>query len=148
VYCIGLGEDGIAARAFSMRLSLIGIMSVHHFDTVLMSSGISAAGKGDVLLVFSEDGDQSTLSQISRQFRERQGKVISVTRHTANPLRAHADLALLVSAHDERVHIKPLLYQSALQQLLDLIFVLLCEGNGRLARLDVNLSRIRNLREQ
>jgi DNA-binding MurR/RpiR family transcriptional regulator len=148
VYCIGLGEDGIAARAFSMRLSLIGIMSVHHFDTVLMSSGISAAGKGDVLLVFSEDGDQSTLSQISHQFRERQGKVISVTRHTANPLRAHADLSLLVSAHDERVHIKPLLYQSALQHLLDLIFMLLCEGNGRLARLDVNLSRIRNLREQ
>jgi DNA-binding MurR/RpiR family transcriptional regulator len=149
VYCIGFGEDGIAARAFATRLSLLGILTIHHFDAVLMTSGISPAGKGDVMLVFSEDGDQPTLCQISRHFRERHGKVISVTRHTANPLRAHADLSLLVSAHDERVHIKPLLYQSALQQLLDLIFVLLCEdGNGRLARLDVNLSRIRNLREQ
>jgi len=70
-----------------------------------------------------------------------------VTRHTANPLRAHADASLLVSAHDERAHIEPLLYQSALQHLLDLIFVLLCEENGRLKQLDANLERIRHIQE-
>ena len=70
----------------------------------------------------------------------------SVTRHTANPLRAHADASLLVSAHDERSHIEPLLYQSALQHLLDLIFVLLCE-DGRLKQLDANLERIRHIQE-
>jgi DNA-binding MurR/RpiR family transcriptional regulator len=74
--------------------------------------------------------------------------VISVTRHTANPLRAHADASLLVSAHDERSHVEPLLYQSALQHLLDLIFVLLCEdGDGRLKQLDANLARIRHIQE-
>jgi DNA-binding MurR/RpiR family transcriptional regulator len=71
-----------------------------------------------------------------------------VTRHTANPLRAHADAALLISGHDERSHIEPLLYQSALQHLLDLIFVLLCEdGEGRLKQLDANLARIRHIQE-
>jgi hypothetical protein len=57
-------------------------------------------------------------------------------------------MALLVSAHDERAHIEPLLYHSVLQHLLDLVFVLLCEsGNGRLARLNANLERIQLMLE-
>ncbi|HZX89140.1 MAG TPA: MurR/RpiR family transcriptional regulator [Rudaea sp.] len=146
VFIIGLGEDGIPARAFAMRLSLLDVLTVHHFDAVLMTASISAAAANDVLLVFSEHGTQPTLSQISRQFSERRGKVISVTRHSANPLRAHADQSLLVSAHDERVHIEPLLYQSALRHLLDMIFVLLCEnGKGRLDKLVANYERIQNM---
>ena len=121
VFLIGLGEDSVSAQAFAAKLSLLGFVAVFHADPVLMSSGISTVAAKDVLLVFSEHGKQPTLYQICRQFRERRGKVISVTRHTANPLRAHADASLLVSAHDERAHIEPLLYQSALQHLLDLI---------------------------
>jgi DNA-binding MurR/RpiR family transcriptional regulator len=145
---IGLGEDSVSAQAFSAKLSLLGFVAMFHADPVLMSSGISTVAAKDVLLVFSEQGKHPTLYQICRQFRERRGKVISVTRHTANPLRAHADASLLVSAHDERAHIEPLLYQSALQHLLDLIFVLLCEdGTGRLKQLDANLERIRHIQE-
>ena len=148
VFIIGLGEDGIPARAFAMRLSLLGILTVHHFDAVLMTASIASASADDVLLVFSEHGQQPALGQIGRQFRQRHGKVVSVTRHTANPLRAHAEHSLLVSAHDERAHIEPLLYQSALRHLLDMLFVLLCEnGKGRLERLDANLENIRNMLE-
>jgi DNA-binding MurR/RpiR family transcriptional regulator len=139
VFVIGLGADGIQARGFAMRLSLLGILAVHHFDPVLMPAAVSTTSDGDVLLVFSEHGRQSSLCQIARLFHERHGKVVTVTRHTANPLRAHADLSLLVSAHDERAHIQPLLYQTALQQLLDLIFQLLCEDEGRLQQLSINL---------
>jgi DNA-binding MurR/RpiR family transcriptional regulator len=146
VFIIGLGEDGIPARAFAMRLSLLDVLIVHHFDAVLMTASIATATANDVLLVFSEHGQQPALCQIGRQFSERRGKVISVTRHSANPLRAHADLSLLVSAHDERVHIEPLLYQSALRHLLDMIFVLLCEnGKGRLDKLVANYERIHNM---
>jgi DNA-binding MurR/RpiR family transcriptional regulator len=148
VFIIGLGEDGIPARAFAMRLSLLDILTVHHFDAVLMTASIASATGDDVLLVFSEHGQQPALCQIGRQFRERHGKVVSVTRHTANPLRAHADQSLLVSAHDDRAHIEPLLYQSALRHLLDMLFVLLCEDGGdRLARLDANLERIQLMLE-
>ena len=75
-------------------------------------------------------------------FDERRGKVVSVTRHSANPLRAQADTSLLVSAHDERPHIEPLLYQAALQHLLDLLFVLLCRSSERIASsLSANVKR-------
>jgi len=148
VFLIGLGEDGIPARAFAMRLSLLDILTVHHFDAVLMTASISTATKADVLMIFSEHGQQTNLCKISRQFRERHGNVISVTRHSANPLRAHADHSLLVSAHDDRAHIVPLIYHSALRHLLDMIFVLLCEsGKNRLDQLESNLERIRSLME-
>jgi DNA-binding MurR/RpiR family transcriptional regulator len=148
VFIIGLGEDGIPARAFAMRLSMLDILTVHHFDAVLMTASIATATADDVLLVFSEFGQQPAFGKISRQFRERRGKVVSVTRHTANPLRAHADSSLLVSAHDERPHVEPLLYQSALRHLLDMIFVLLCESDpSRLAQLDANRERIQSMLE-
>ncbi len=139
VFVIGLGPDGIQARAFAMKLSLLGVLAVHHFDPVLMPAAVSTTVDDDVLLAFSEHGRQSSLCQIARLFHERGGKVVTVTRHTANPLRAHADMSLLVSAHDERAHIELLLYQTALQQLLDLIFQLLCEDEGRLQQLSINL---------
>ena len=148
VFIIGLGEDGIPARAFALRLSMLDILTIHHFDAVLMTAGIATAAAGDVLLVFSEFGQQPAFSKISRQFHERHGKVISVTRHTANPLRVHADLSLLVSAHDERPHVEPLLYQSALRHLLDLLFILLCESDeSRLVQLEANRERIRSMLE-
>ncbi|MEO6925120.1 MAG: MurR/RpiR family transcriptional regulator [Rhodanobacter sp.] len=148
VFIIGLGEDDIYARNFALRLSLLGILTVHNFDTARMTANVSAANAGDVLLVYSEHGNHPALCKISRHFRERHGKVISVTRHTSNPLRTLADFALLVSAHDELPYIEPLLYQSALQHLLDRVFVLLCEGHDdRRATLLANLERIQLMLE-
>ena len=146
VFIIGLGEDDIHARAFALRLSLLGILTVHNFDPAHMTASLSAAAN-DVLLVFSEQGMQPALCQLGRHFHAQRGTVVTITRHSANALRAHADLALLVSAHDERAHIEPLLYQSALRHLLDMLFVLLARSGDRLARLDANLERIRTLQE-
>lgn len=127
VFICGLGQDGIHARGLGLRLSLLGIATVEHADPVLMAASVCSAGPRDVLIVFSEHGRQPELCHISRQFRARRGRIISVTRHSANPLRAHADAVLLVSAHDEHAHVEPLLYQAALQHMLDLILVLVCQ---------------------
>jgi hypothetical protein len=57
-------------------------------------------------------------------------------------------MALLVSAHDERPHIEPLLYHSALQHLLDRVYIRLCEADARRgSRLRENLERIQPLLE-
>ena len=148
VFVIGLGEDGVPARAFAMKLALVGIPVICHNDPVLMSSALAIAGKGDLLVQFSEHGRQPALGQTERQFHERRGKVVSVTRHSANPLRAHADMSLLVSAHDDRAHIQPLLYQAVLQQLLDLVFIMLCEeGDDRLEQLHASVKRAQRITE-
>ncbi len=143
VFIIGLGHDDIHSRAAALRLSMLGILTLHNFDTAHMIASISTISAGDVLLIFSEYGTQSALCEIGRYFRESGGTVITVTRHTPNPLRAHANIALLVSAHDERLHIEPLLYHSALQHLMDNVLVLLCDINeARVVQLKANLDRI------
>ena len=71
-----------------------------------------------------------------------------MTRHSANPVRAHADMSLLVSAHDDRAHIQPLLYQAVLQHLLDLVFVTLVrKGDDRLEHLNANVKRMQRMLE-
>ena len=148
VFIIGLGEDDIHARAFALRLSLLGILTVHNFDPAHMTASLSAAAADDVLLWFSEQGMQPSLCQLGHHFRAKRGKLVTITRHSSNALRAHADVALLVSAHDERAHIEPLLYHSALQHLLDRVYIRLCEADdGRRARLQENLDRIQPLLE-
>ena len=145
VFVVGIGEDGVSARAFAIRLSLLGFPAIHHYDPVLVPAEVATSRPGDLLLLFSERGQSSSLCQLARLFQKRGGKAVSVTRHTANPLRAHADLALLVSAHDERSHVEPLLYQAALQQLLDLLFLLLCADESRRRRLDDYHEHVRSL---
>ncbi len=144
-FVVGTGEDGVAARAFAIRLSLLGFPAIHHYDPVLVPAEVATSQPGDLLILFSERGQQSSLCQLARLFQRRGGKVVSVTRHTANPLRAHADLALLVSAHDDRSHVEPLLYQAAQQQLLDLLFLLLCGDEARRRRLDDYHEHVRSL---
>ncbi len=148
VFVLGLGEDGLPAHAFAVKLTLLGVPVLSHADPVLMSSALTIAGKNDVLVLFSEHGRQPVLSEIERQFHARRGKVVSVTRHTANPVRSRADMSLLVSAHDDRAHIQPLLYQAVLQHLLDLVFIMLCEkGSNRLEHLNTNVKRVQRLLE-
>ncbi|MCW4456016.1 MurR/RpiR family transcriptional regulator [Flavobacterium sp. MXW15] len=146
VFVYGLGDDGLYAREFAMRLSLLGILTVHHADPILMMANLSAARPGDAMLVFSEFGRLPQLWQLSRQFQEVGGKVVSITRHTANPLRAHADASLAICAHDGAPHVAQLLYRSSLQYLLDFVFVLLCHANpDRYRQLGVNQERIQHL---
>lgn len=148
VFIIGLGEDDLHARALALRLAQLGILTVHNFDAAHMTASLSAARPDDVLLAFSEHGLQPALCQLARHMRSQRGKVITITRHSANALRALADLALLVSAHDERAHIEPLLYHSALQHLLDRLFIRLYESDGgRRAHLQQTLERIQPLLE-
>lgn len=143
VFVHGLGDDRVYARELAMRLSLLGILAVHHADAILMLSNLSAVREGDLLLVLSEYGKLRPLVHISHQFKELGGQVVSITRHTANPLRANADAALSVCAHDPAPHMAQLLYRSSLQFLLDNLYVLLCQANPeRLRQLRVNLERV------
>ncbi|HEY0334150.1 MAG TPA: MurR/RpiR family transcriptional regulator [Stenotrophomonas sp.] len=146
VFVCGLGDDGLFAREFAMRLSLVGVLTLHHADPILLISNLSAVRPGDVLLMFSEFGQLPQLGHAAREFQGAGGKLVSITRHTANPLRAVADASLVLSAHDPAAHIEQLLYRSSLQYLLDFVFVLLCRSNPeRHRQLAHNLERVQHL---
>ncbi len=56
-------------------------------------------------------------------------------------------MSLLVSAHDDRAHIQPLLYSAVLQQLLDLVYITLCEEGDRLDHLNASVKRAQRFNE-
>lgn len=148
VFLIGLGEDDLQVRAFAMRLSLLGITAIRHADVGRMAAQLGMAAAGDVLIVFSEHGRHPALAKLARFVRERRGKVVTVTRHTANPLRAMADLSLVVAAHDDASYVQALIYQTTVQHLVDTLFIHLCEGDEqRHLRLVENLDRTQQLLE-
>jgi DNA-binding MurR/RpiR family transcriptional regulator len=148
VFLIGLGEDDLQVRAFAMRLSLLGITAIRHADVGRMAAQVGMAAPGDVLVVFSEHGRHPALAKLARFVRERRGKVITLTRHTANPLRAMADLSLVVAAHDDASYVQALIYQTTVQHLVDTVFIHLCEGDDdRHLRLVENLDRTQQLLE-
>src|SRR5690606_34612442 len=141
-FASGMGYDGPYSRAIAINLAMIGRIAIHPFDPALMAGSPPSTAPGDVLLVLCEHGQEAALCHTARLFRQRGGKVVTITRHTANALRAHADIALLVSAHDPRPQVELLLYQAALQHLLDLVFLLLCEDEAHLRMLVENAAPI------
>jgi len=145
VVVVGSGEDNLAARAFALRLSLLGVVAAYHPDPTLAAAQVAGLRESDVLALFSEQGQQPALLQLAKLAHERRARVLSATRHSSNPLRTRADHALLVSAHDVQPHVAMLLYQAALQQLLDIVVVQLCALPGRQALLADHQARMRRL---
>ncbi len=119
ILVFGQGEDGLHAILFASRIAQLGLDVTVQRDAALVLPSLLALENGDVLFVLSEYGMQSELLPLLRAARSSGARVISVTRHTANPLRTHADIELLVSAHADEPHIEAMAFRSAMQHLLD-----------------------------
>lgn len=119
ILVFGQGEDGLHASLFTNRIAQLGLPATVQTDTNLMLPALLSLEAGDVLFVLSEFGAQPELLPMLRAARGTGAHVVSVTRHTSNAVRAHADYALLVSAHASEPHIEAMAFRSAMQQLLD-----------------------------
>lgn len=119
ILILGQGEDGLHATVFATRLAHLGLPASAHTDWVLALPALLALESGDVLFVLSEYGAQPGIDPMLRAVHGAGTRVVSVTRHTANALRSHADIALLVSAHAAEPHIEAMAFRTAMQHLLD-----------------------------
>ena len=119
ILVFGQGEDGLHAILFASRIAQLGLAVAVQRDAALALAPLLALDSDDVLFVLSEYGTQTQLLPLVRAARGNGARVISVTRHTANPLRTHADIELLVSAHAAEAHIEAMAFRSAMQHLLD-----------------------------
>jgi DNA-binding MurR/RpiR family transcriptional regulator len=119
VLVFGQGEDGLHAILFATRIGQLGLSVTVQRDLALVLGPLESLENGDVLFVLSEYGQQPGLLPLLRDARAAGARVISVTRHTANLLRNHADIELLVSAHASEPHLEAMAFRSAMQHLLD-----------------------------
>lgn len=145
ILVFGQGEDGLHAILFASRIAQLGLAVTVQRDAALALAPLLALEGDDVLFVLSEYGMQADLLPLVRAARGNSARVISVTRHTANPLRTHADIELLVSAHAAEPHIEAMAFRSAMQHLLDRLVLRLWQAQrGRRE----HFSRIREYLQQ
>ena len=139
----GAGADGYAAHSFGARIALLGRRCIAHVQPASLLTGLSAARAGDLLLLVSEHGAQPEFLRATREAHALGARVVVVGRNGSGALRAVADATLVVSAHDPQPQIEDLVYQSALQHLLDDLFLRVFHAQSDAAvRFHANRARI------
>jgi 6-phospho-3-hexuloisomerase len=89
----GLGREGLMMRAFTMRLFHLGFKATPVGDVTL-----PAVGAGDLLVASAGPGAFETIGALMRIARGAGAKIILLTAEPDAPLRAHADLTLVLPA--------------------------------------------------
>lgn len=144
VYVLGTANDGRLIEPLALTLSLLGIRCIVHTEPSQMLAALSSATRKDVLFVVSEHGFTTKLLLACQDMKAQSGRIISLTRNTSNPIRNHADIALLISAHDHLAYIEEMLYQSAVQHMLDVLNIQLIQAKeAAVEHFESNFKRIR-----
>lgn len=129
IFVLGAGREGIASRAFAMRLAHLGKETHWVWDDT--TPGIH---EGDLLIAVSGSGDIGHIHYVAEQAKKNGGKLAVVTGTPRGRTPSMADVVLFVPAcvykgTDERVvpSIQPMgsLFEQHLLLLYDVIILLL-----------------------
>lgn len=123
LFVAGDGGGGFAAQAFAVHASALGRRCMAYAQPAPLRTGLLAAGSRDVLLLVCDRGDDPAWLQACREMRAAGGGVVVVTRQRSDALIAAADACLVVSAQATAPHVAELIYESAVRQLLDDLFL-------------------------
>jgi 6-phospho-3-hexuloisomerase len=89
----GLGREGLVMRAFTMRLFHLGLQATPIGDVTL-----PAVGEGDLLVASAGPGAFQTVAALMRIARAAGAKIVLLTAEANAPLRALADLTVVLPA--------------------------------------------------
>jgi DNA-binding MurR/RpiR family transcriptional regulator len=123
LFVAGTGIDAGAARTFAGRTSLMGRRCIAHGQPDELVTGLAAATPRDVLLVVCGQGSHQAWQRACRDMRAAGGRIVVIARRGRDSIVPIADACLLVSAHDPQPHIDELIYEAAMRQLLDDLFL-------------------------
>jgi 6-phospho-3-hexuloisomerase len=126
VFCVGVGREGLATRAFAMRLAHLGIVSHWVWDDTT-----PALQPGDLLVATSGGGEIGHIHYVVERARAAGGRIAVVTGDPFRTTPAAADVLLFVPAAvyrgtaDVVASIQPMgnLFEQALLILFDAIAV-------------------------
>jgi len=126
VHVIGVGREGLSARAFTMRLMHAGLDAHWVWDDTT-----PAIGPGDLLLAVSGSGAIGHIDYVARRAQEQGARLAVVTASANGPTVEAADLVLRVpgsayrAGDDVVASIQPMgsLFEQALLVVFDLLLL-------------------------
>lgn len=122
LFVAGDGIDGQAGQALARRMSMLGLRCFPHGDWEALLANLATASARDTLLVICEHG-RSECVRAAKMMRAAGGKVVAVTRIRSHALVSGADACLAVVASGPEPHVEDLVYEAALHQVLDDLFL-------------------------
>ena len=122
LFVIGGSDTGQAEHSVAVRMSMLGLRCFPHGDFAALMANPATASAGDTLLVIGEPSHADCLRTI-RTIRAAGGRVVVVTRSRRSSPPGGADVSLCVVVNNSEPHIEDLVYESALRQLLDDLFL-------------------------
>lgn len=123
LFVAGDGGGGLAAQAFAAHSSALGRRCISYTHAASLRAGLLAACGRDALLLVCDGGNDPIWLQAGQDMRAAGGSVVAVTRQRTASLLAVADDCLVVSAQAAAPHVADLIYESAVRQLLDDLFL-------------------------
>lgn len=94
IFILGVGREGIAARAFAMRLMHLG-KTVHW----IWDDTTPGMHKDDLCMIVNGSGKIGHLDYVTRQAKKAQAKTLVVTGSPGEEVHAVADCILFIPAH-------------------------------------------------
>ncbi len=116
------GADGPVGHGLAIRMSMLGLRCFPFGDWGPLLANLATATPRDTLLLICEPGRPECV-RAARAMRAAGGRVVAVTRSRGGPPPAGADVGLCVVAHDPEPHVEDLVYEAALRQVLDDLFL-------------------------
>jgi len=123
LFVAGDGGSGLAAQAFATHASALGRRCIAYTHAASLRAGLLAACGRDALLLVCDRADEPVWLQACHDMRAAGGSVVTVARQRSESLIAAANDCLVVSAQAAAPHVADLIYDSAVRQLLDDIFL-------------------------
>lgn len=123
LFVAGDGGGGLAAQAFAVHAAALGRRCISCTHAAALRAALLAACDRDALLLVSDLGDSAAWLQACQEMRSAGGGIVAVTRQRTDLLTAAADDCLVISAQAAAAHVADLIYESAVRQLLDDLFL-------------------------
>ena len=122
VYCFGQGSSLVMAMAAWSRFVSV---SSHFFfveDVHLQTMAVSLLGPEDTILFFSYSGATKDMQDLFQLAREKQARIILVTRYQKSPGASMADVVLLCGANEGPLQVGSVSAKMAQLMIVDILF--------------------------
>ncbi|MGX7417835.1 MurR/RpiR family transcriptional regulator [Carnobacterium gallinarum] len=120
IFCVGVGSSSEVASEFNRKLKLIDFWSNEYSDKFSIERIARIVSKGDILLVFSLNGNDEEVNEVVIKAKNSQAHIISVTTMNPNALSRLSTISLQV--YNNPVHRKKLRSRLMLYTVSNLIF--------------------------
>ena len=105
IYLLGIGASGLPAYNLYHLFNRVHKTAYYNFDSHMTVEFINYANKEDVVIAFSYSGESTEIIYPVEIAKERNAKIITITRERISPLSELADIALYVpdQEHTSRI---------------------------------------------